>query len=144
MSITIYPPNTIHLGGPFTEVNDIAASEAITPGMLIEPFNAAGVHRFRKSTLTGLASRHFARNHPMANKGVDDAYATGDLVEAGVASPGCTIWGLVASGQNIAWGQSLSDAGDGTFKASSGVTNARSLTTTGAVTANTRLRVEFV
>lgn len=146
MSITRFPPNTIYLGGSpggKVEVSDLAASEAITPGMLVERFANAGVNRVRKSTLTGLANVLFALDHPMANKGVDDAYAAGDLVQMCVAKPGDAIWALVTSGSTIAFGAPLSDNGNGYVKAASGVTIAHALETiTAPYASGTRIRIE--
>ena len=55
MSITRNDPGTVYLGGPRMVVNDLAASEAITPGMLVEKFNNAGVWRVKKHSLTSAA-----------------------------------------------------------------------------------------
>jgi hypothetical protein len=147
MTIQRFPPNTIYLGGDAgnapTIVADLAASEAITPGMLVERFANAGVNRLRKSTLTGLANVLFALDHPMANKGVDDAYAAGDLVEMLVARPGDAVWALIASGATVAFGAPLSDAGNGYVKAASGVTIAHALETiTSPFPTPTRIRIE--
>lgn len=155
MSLTINPPNTIHLGGRKELVGDLAASEAIYPGMLVELFNNGGIHRWRKSTLTDKVNSSFAVNQTMLNLGVNDACAAGDLIPVGVGSPGCTIWGLIASGASVAKGAELSDAGNGYFKArASGITIARALETINNTNgdANTvtglagvaRIRVEFV
>lgn len=147
MSITRYDPNTIHLAGPATEINDLSASEAITPGMLVEMFTSATVTRFRKSTLTDKQNSTFAVQRAYANDGVDSAYALADLVDAKIGAPGCVIWGLVASGANLAKGALLTDAGNGYFKAvGSGVAIARALETVdnSAGPSTARIRVEFV
>ena len=120
MSITRFDPNTIFLGGSKTDQSDLAASEAITPGHLVEKFNNAGVIRWRKNTNTTADKASqcaVAMDHPMANKGVDDAYAAGDLVEVGVGHKGSQWWMLIASGQNIAAGDPLESAGNGTLRA---------------------------
>lgn len=147
MSIQRFNPGTIYLGGIAgggkVEVSDLAASEAITPGMLVERFANAGVNRVRKSTLTGLANVLFALDHPMANKGVDDAYAAGDLVQMLVGRPGDSVWALLTSGATIAFGAPLSDNGNGYLKAASGVTIAHALETiTSPYVSGTRCRVE--
>lgn len=125
MSITSmkYPPNTIFLGGGHrTQVNDLAASETITPGMLIERFNAAGVIRFKKHATAGQMCHTIATDQSMMNLGVDSAYAANDLVEASVLGPGATFWGLIASGANIAAGDMLASAGNGKLQAVGGGT----------------------
>ena len=43
MSVTRNDPGTIFLGGDRTQIGEFAASEAITPGHLIERFNNGGV-----------------------------------------------------------------------------------------------------
>jgi hypothetical protein len=117
MAITKLPPNCVHLGGPVTYENTIAASEAITPGMLIERFNNGGITRFRKSTRTGLQNSIYAVEQTMLNKGITDDYAANDLVEAIECGPGATIYAIIASGANIAFGARLTDAGNGKLKA---------------------------
>lgn len=146
MATTRLNPNTIHLGGPKTVVNDLAASESITPGMMIERFASGTTNRWRKSTLTGLVNKAYALDHPMANKGVDDAYAAGDLVEAMIATAGTTVWALIASGGNVAFGAPLSDAGNGKVKAASGVTTAFALEKidNSAGPGDARIRIEVV
>jgi hypothetical protein len=145
MSITRHAPNTVYLGGPRTVINDLAASEAITPGHLIEKFNNAGVWRLRKHTGTSLAGSMYATEQSMLNKGVDDAYAANDLVEAVHGTPGTTIWALLASGQSIVFGNDLESAGDGTLKVyNAGVKIATANETVAAVVTPTRIRVEVV
>lgn len=117
MAITRYSPNTIWLGGERVDVNDVVASEAITPGHLIERFNSSGTPKFRKhATAGGKTAPIIALDQSMMNKGVDDAYAADDLVDAAVGMNGSTFWALIASGQNIAAGEQLESAGDGTLR----------------------------
>lgn len=123
MSITRYPPNTILLGGPdgghAVIVNDVVAGEAITPGHLIERYQAsAGVVKFRKhATAGGNTARIVALNQSMLNRGVDTAYAAGDLVEAGILDGGSTAWMLIGSGVSVVAGQKLESAGNGVLRA---------------------------
>jgi len=119
--ITRLNPNTIHLGGEKVLVNDLATSEVLLPGLLIETFLTGTVHRYRRHATAGGTCKTVALDQPVANKGVDDFYSVNDLVEAGVMAPGATVWGMVASGQNIVAGAKLESNGDGTFKA--GTTN---------------------
>lgn len=145
MTIQRFPPNTIYLSANLdkVEVADLAASESITPGMLIERFASGAVNRWRKSTLTGLANVCYALDHPMANKGVDDAYAAGDLVEACIARPGDELWAMLTSGSTVAFGAPLSDNGNGYLKAASGITIAHALETiTAPYATGTRIRIE--
>jgi len=115
MAITRLNPNTIFLGGDKTDVSDLACSIAVTPGMLVERFNNSGIIRWRPSTGNGTAKPPaVALDHSMANKGVDDNYAIGDLVEVGLGHKGSAWWMLIASGQTVSAGDLLGDAGSGT------------------------------
>jgi hypothetical protein len=113
-----FPPNTVWLGGSRTEVNDLSASESITPGMLVERFSSSGTPKFRKhATAGGNTAAAVATDATMLNKGVDDAYAANDLIEVSIGNKGCTFWMLIASGQNIAAGGKLESAGNGKLRA---------------------------
>jgi hypothetical protein len=146
MAITRFPPGTIHLGGPRVDINDLSAGGTITPGMLIERFTTGGKNQVRASTLAGKQNSKYAVEASMLNHGITDNYNAGDLVEAVVAGPGTAIYALIASGQNIAFGQRLQDAGDGTLVAiSSGVAIAEALEAVNAVApGNTRIRIEVL
>jgi hypothetical protein len=118
MAITKYPPNTIWLGGSRTEIGDLAANEAITPGMLVERTSVGGVARWRKHSVAGgKSSASIATDMNMLNKTVDDVCAIGDLIEVSIGQKGSTWWMLVPSGQNIAAGGYLESAGDGQLRA---------------------------
>ena len=146
MSITRYNPNKIHLGGEWTEVNDVAVSEAVTPGHLVERFNNSGITRWRKhATAGGATATAVAVDQSMLNLGVDNDYAAGDLAQVYIGHKGSTFWMLIASGQNITYGQKLESAGNGTLRAlASGTALFTSLENTGAVVATTRIRVEAI
>lgn len=148
MAITKYPPNTIYLGGPRTEIGDLAASEAITPGMLVERFNAAGVIRYRKHATADVACvRAVATEQSMLNLGVDDPYAANDLMEVSEGGGGSYFWMLIGSGANIAAGAKLGSAGNGLLKAvGAGVPlfAATENVDNSAGPANARIRVEVV
>lgn|SRR3990167_1392552 len=146
MAVTQLNPNTIWLGGPRTEIGDIAASEAITPGHLIERFNNNGVIRFRKHASAAVATpRVVATEQSMGNLTIADAYAANDLVEASELAGGSSALMFIASGQNIAAGQKLESAGDGTLRAiNAGVALFASLENKPNVTVLTRIRVEVV
>src|SRR5438552_18419191 len=112
MSITRNNPNTIFLGGDRIQIGDLAASEAITPGHLVDRFNAAGVIRWRKhATAAAAVAPAFATEQSMVNKGVDDAYALNDLMEVSIGTRGSAFWAFIASGQNIVAGNKLESAG---------------------------------
>lgn len=146
MAVTQLDPRTVWLGGPRTEIGDLAASETITPGHLVERFNNSGVIRFRKhATAGGANGRLVATEQSMLNRGVDATYAVGELMEVSQGSGGTTFWMFIASGQNIAAGNKLESAGDGTLRIlASGVALFSALENKPNVTVTTRLRVEVV
>ncbi len=117
MALTKSTPRVIHLGGHGTSVNDLPGSGSITPGMLVERYSNAGVPTFRAhSTAGGNAVPTFALDQRQMNKGIDDVYASGDLVDALVCWPGAVVYAIIASGQNIAAGNFLESAGDGKLR----------------------------
>jgi hypothetical protein len=145
MAITKNAPNTIWLGPGtrmITIVNDIAAAETLTPGQLIE----RGSSGFIKHNDSGGYSRTFCLNMPELNKGIDDTYASGDLVMAGVGTAGDTFYAWLASGQNVALGADLQSDGAGLLTATTAIakTIAKSLEAKNASSANARIRVELV
>jgi len=143
MVITKRAPNTIYLGGPRTEIGDIAAGEAITPGMLIERYNSSGTMLLRKHSVSGGAGAMFATEQNMLNRGVNDDYNVGDLVEATMGAPGTKWQAIIASGASITQGDKLESAGNGKLKAySAGLTAFTALETKTGVLADTRIRVE--
>lgn len=119
MSITYLQPNTIWLGGPRTQVNDLQAGVAICPGMLVERYNPSGSKAQVRphATASVATNRMLATEASMINKGVNDGYAIGDLVECSEGAGGTEFWALIASGQSIVPGQKLESNGDGTLKA---------------------------
>lgn len=142
MSITRYDPNTIFLGGDFTEVNDLAAKEALTPGMLVERNNTGGVIRWQKAATDVAGPPAVVLNQSMNNKGVDDDYAIGDLVQVAILHKGAAAWCLIASGQNVSAGNLLGSAGGGTLKTGATVARFTALENKPTVTVLTRIRVE--
>lgn len=142
MAITRHNPNTIFLGGDRTQVNDLAVSEALTPGMLVERFNDSGVIRWRKATTDVAGPPAVITNQSMLNKGVDDAYAAGDLAEVSILHKGATAWMFIGSDQNVAAGDLLGSAGDGTLKTGATVARFTALENKPNVTTLTRIRVE--
>lgn len=151
MSIPKRDPNTILLGGnpgSYTLVDDLAASEAITPGMLCETAVVSSRNSWRKHSTAGGPTRSVANNMTYLNKGVDDACGVGDVIEVYELAPGCSFWGLVASGAPaILFGAKLQSAGNGLLQAfTSGLSQFRALESVdnSAGGTNARIRVEVV
>lgn len=158
MAVERRAPNTILLsgGGPGAEgaatyVNNIKAGAEITPGMVIETYDDAGVTKWRPhSAAAGMQSVVVALEQLMMNLGVDDVYAVDDLVQAAVLRPGSMFWGLIPSGQDIANQDFMQSNGDGLLKeatattAAAGVARFKSHDQLGAVTVRTRVRAEVL
>lgn len=160
MAIVKRAPNTIYLGGGdgpggesgCTVINDYVAIESITPGMLLEYHNDSGTLKWGvHDAAADVQPAAIALDQTHLNLGVDDVYAAGDLVMAGVLRKGATFWGLIPSGQNIDPGAKLQSNGDGKLKAATADTAAAGVamylaleSSGGAVTVDTRIRVEVV
>lgn len=115
--ITVQPPNTVHLGGPIVTVNVLPASQALTPGWLIERFVSGSATELRPhSTQGGKAQKLVALNQPQLNHSVDFQYAANDQVEAGLFPTGSTAWMFIASGVSVNAGDFMSSNGDGTLR----------------------------
>ncbi len=142
MSITRHSPGTIYLGGGRTLVGDLAAAAIITPGMLVERDDVGGVIRWKVATTDLEGPPALASEQASVNKGVDDNYAIGDLMEVSILHKGGTGWALIASGQNVAAGDLLGSAGGGTLKTGATVARFSALETKANVTVTTRIRVE--
>lgn len=130
------------LGCPII-TEDGSASEAITPGMLVQGTTSIAKH----ASSGGNAARNFALEQDYLGKDIDEAYASGDQVRVGAFHQGCRVYALLPSGANITGGNFLESNGDGTLKAyGSGVVVARALESVNnsAGPSTARIRVEVV
>ena len=131
------------------------ASAAITPGDLIELHTSTGRKVKVHSTEGGYAELLFAKEDALQGNEIDDDYAADDLVSYHVCQRGDVMNAFLQAGQNVAIGDKLISAGDGTLQANgteaTGVTvrqiigvaeEALDLTATGAV--DTRLPVRVL
>ena len=148
------PQNTIRISSdpdPLI-VGDLVASEAITPGMLIETVLSGTDQVWRKNaSATEQVEIAVALNQPELNLTIDDDYAANDLVQAWKPKVGDVFLGIVASGQNIAKGDLLQAAGGGYVKEATDTTADKNLakfkslsSTSGAVTVDTRVECERI
>lgn len=141
MAITHYAANVIHLAGNIVRVNDLATSVAATPGHALA--RSGGAYGFHAAAAAGPLT--LALDAPEMNKGIADAYAINDLVEAGIFPGGSTGLAWLASGQNVADGAVLESAGSGKLRAlAAGVPLARAIEAINATTGDARIRVEAV
>lgn len=152
MAVTARDPNTIHLGGDITRLNEHSAGVAITPGMLIEFYSDGTNMKLRPhASATEFPTAIFATEKLMHNKTVDDVYAINDLVAAVQGHKGSSWWALVPSGQNIVAGDPLQSNGNGMLKKATDTTAGANLahfqaleSTGGAVAVTTRLRIQVL
>jgi len=90
------------------------AAGAITPGHLVEITSADKVQVH--STGGGLAQRAFAVENDLVGGTIATAYALGSMVQYNVFVAGEEVNALIADGEDIAIGDKLVSAGDGTLK----------------------------
>lgn len=131
--------------------DDLAASAAISYGYLIERHSDSGVLKWKaNASATNQVEMAVALDEPELNQGLSGAYAAGDLVKAWHLQVGDVFYGVIPSGQDIAIGDLLQSNGDGKMKeataatADANVARFRALSAPGAVTADTRVKVERI
>ena len=95
---------------------ELNAKSAIMPGMLLD--RSAANTLFPHDIAGGFAQRIFALEDDLQGKGIDDAYAAGDLVQYGYFRNGDVVLAILADGQNIAIGDALESAGGGLLQKS--------------------------
>lgn len=91
-----------------------AAAATITPGMLIERTSSDTVQAH--STAGGNQDRTFALEDTGQGNGIDDDYSSGDRVQFCYMSPGDIVNAILKDGEDIAIGDRLESAGDGTLQ----------------------------
>jgi hypothetical protein len=118
--------------------------------MLVELHDDTTLKVRANGSATEIAALAVALERNELNKTIDDAYAADDVVKFGYLGAGSVFYGLVPSGQSITFGALYQSNGDGKLKAATATTQAamlgrfQSLDDTGAVTADTRLRVQVI
>lgn len=118
MSITQFTPDTVYLGGPRVQVNEFAANETITPGMLVERYVSSSKNRWKKHATAKIPGTAVATESSMLNKGIADTYVANDLMEVSILEAGASFYGLVASGHGpFTFGAKLESAGNGKLRA---------------------------
>lgn len=109
----------IHCNGPMREDEAVATAVAISPGMLVERTSAGLVQAH--STEGGDAAVIVALEDNFQGKTVDDAYAVSTLIFLGIPRKGTKMNMLLKAGENVAIGDNLVSAGDGTLIAEGSV-----------------------
>ncbi|RLF28617.1 MAG: hypothetical protein DRN14_03855 [Thermoplasmata archaeon] len=104
--------NQIHSKGDFRR-EEYTAGGTIKPGYLVE-LNSSG-NVVAHSTEGGYADLLFAVEDALQGNSVDDDYSSGDLVSVNVEAPGNQVEAWIKAGEDIAIGDKLISAGDGTL-----------------------------
>ena len=100
--------------GEYGQYKEAYAAAGITPGHLIELTSANKVRKH--STEGGVAEAYFAIENALVGKTIDDAYITNDVVMGYLAAKGDVVNAYIQAGQNIAIGDKLISAADGTLQ----------------------------
>jgi hypothetical protein len=106
--------NTIKLKKYLDVIDEYIAAGAITPGHLLQ-IDSAGkvvVH----ATAGGNQTPLIALEDELWGKTIDDAFASGDPVQVWTAQRGEVAYMLLKNGENVAIGDYLESAGDGTLQ----------------------------
>ena len=106
--------HTIKLKKHADVIEEIVATSAITPGMLLglDGSNQVVPH----SVAGGNAIRMFALEDELQGKGINDAYAAADPVQVWFPGRGDEVYAILADGENIDEGDYLESNGDGLLK----------------------------
>lgn len=110
-------PKRIHLLGSGRHEEMVAAA-AITPGMLLA-INSAG-KVVPHPSVGGAAERLFALEDALQGRTIANAYASGELVSAVLASPGDVVYAWASPGSNLIVGDKLQSDGGGRLMESVG------------------------
>lgn len=102
--------NTIKIKNYSDVFEEIVAAGAILPGMLIEE-GASGVIAHNSAGENILPM--FALEDELQGNGIDDAYASGDLVSVWIPGRGDQVYAILADGENVAVGDLLESNGAG-------------------------------
>lgn len=105
--------NKIVLKGDPIQKEGTATAVAITPGELLE---WSGGLLQAHATAGGNAQPMFAVENDQIGDGIDDDYAASAEVKYVVARPGDEVYAILEDGHNVAKGDPLESAGDGTLQ----------------------------
>jgi len=105
--------NTIQLKGDGVRYERVA-NGAITPGHIVE-LDSNDKFKVHANAGQVVAPVIVAVEDDIQGKAITTAYADAARVQANVQRSGDTFYGLIANGENIAKGDKLQSAGDGTL-----------------------------
>jgi len=105
----------IHSKGPYTHEEYEAGEAGIYPGMLVKLMsdNTVDLH----DTAGGRAEAMFVEEDALQGKTVDDVYAAGAVCSVILPGLGCEVNARIQNDQDLAIGDRVVSAGDGTLMA---------------------------
>jgi len=98
--------NTIALKGEFIR-KEVEATGVVLPGMQVTMAGAAG----------GGQRKAFALENDIIGRGIDDAYAVGEVIQVGCFGSGTEVYAYLAAGENVSAGAALVGDGAGALEA---------------------------
>ena len=106
--------NTIKVKKYSDVIEEMVASAAVTPGMLliIESTGKVKAHNLADKDAFPI----FALEDELQGKGIDDAYAANDPVQCWIPYRGDIVNAILADGQNVVIGDPLTSDGEGRLK----------------------------
>ena len=107
--------NQIHLSGDY-EYFEVKASGTIKPGYLCDIHTSTGKKVRAHPTVGGYGPKHIAVEDALQGNTIDDNYSSGDLVALHTPRPGAVYQLWLKAGENVAIGDRLMSAGDGTLQ----------------------------
>lgn len=95
-------------------IEEMVANATITPGHLVELMTTNKIRAH--STAGGNAVPMFALEDELQGKGIDNNYSANDKVQVWIPNRGDIVNAILKDGQNVAIGDFLESAGDGTLQ----------------------------
>lgn len=150
-------PHRVRLRGRDDFVQEGVASATITPGDLVEISGTSStvseeLQFQRQSTAAEVNGPiYFSIEYAMTGRGIDDDYSSGDALKYYPADRGEVYYGFHNTAEDIAVGDDLVTAGDGTVRAldtaggdsaSAVIAEARSAVANASGTAKSRVEIE--
>lgn len=93
-----------------------ATAAAITPGHLLE-LDSAGLVKKHATAGGNVLPAIFAVEDELQGRGIDTAFANSAKLQCWIPTRGDQVYAWLADGENVAIGEALESAGDGTLQA---------------------------
>ena len=136
--------NTVLIRTRSRYTDERLAGGAITPGHLIE-LDSSDQVVVHATAAGAVAARMFALEDQIANRGIDDAYASGERVIFQQCLPGDIVYAILENAGNVAIGAALQSNGAGELEArTTGETVAIALEAVNASGGAARITVQII